>query len=639
MLLSIKRTPGKLLLDGIVVAAAWLLAFELRFEGAVPGHYLDLLFKYIVIAVGVKLTVFALLGSYTAVWRYTSIRDLAILIRGVVISFVVLGFIVYLTRGDVNFSRKVLIIDAMLTLILCGAIRLLPRMLREALQPGAAAYLPERLRKLLRATQGGLGKPTLVVGSGDAGEAVVRLLNTGEIRGYRAVGLVDDDPKKQGLRIHGVSVLGATRNIPELVRELDCKVVLLAIPSAPQETIRRIANLCRAVQVQVRILPDLKSIVSGERSLAEIQELDVEALLGREKVDLDIEGAASYVAGRRILITGAGGSIGSELCRQLLRFGPSEIILFGRGENSIHSIYHELYRTGTQAVLHQVIGDVINKKKLAGTFTRFRPDIVFHAGADKHVPLMELNPDEAVLNNILGTRNVLELSNDYEVERVVCISTDKAVNPTSVMGCCKRVAEMIVQSGNYTKTKAVAVRFGNVLGSRGSVIPLFEEQIRQGGPVTVTDRNVVRFFMTIPEAVQLVIQAGAMGEGGEIFILEMGDPVRIEDLARNVIRMYGYEPEVEIPIKITGLRPGEKLSEELVIRGEKVSRTRHPKIMRVDASARQLTDGELRGAVEELTRLAVGMEDARIRERLRSLVPEFHPYPSPEVTSVEIKND
>jgi FlaA1/EpsC-like NDP-sugar epimerase len=283
-----------------------------------------------------------------------------------------------------------------------------------------------------------------------------------------------------------------------------------------------------------------------------------------------------------------------------------------------------------------VIGDVINKRKLEGVFSRFRPHIVFHAGADKHVPLMELNPDEAVLNNILGTKNVLELSNEMEVERVVVISTDKAVNPTSVMGCCKRVAELLVQSGRYTKTKATAVRFGNVLGSRGSVIPVFERQIAQGGPVTVTDRNVVRFFMTIPEAVQLVIQAGALAEGGEIFILEMGDPVRIEELARNVIRMYGYEPEVEIPIKITGLRPGEKLAEELVVQGEKVGVTRHPKILRVEASAREFTDGELEATVKELTELAVGMEDGRIREALRRLVPEFRPYPSPRVTSMSV---
>ena len=355
--------------------------------------------------------------------------------------------------------------------------------------------------------------------------------------------------------------------------------------------------------------------------MSDLRQVQVEDLLGREPAELDLNLISSYLRGKRILVTGAGGSIGSELCRQILRFAPAEIHLMGRGENSIYEIYNELARTAGFTRLVQVIGDVINKKKLEGVFAMYRPQIVFHAGADKHVPLMEMNPDEAVFNNIVGTKNVLEVSNAYRVERVVCISTDKAVNPTSVMGCCKRVAELLVRSNLYTNTVACAVRFGNVLGSRGSVIPHFQRQIEVGGPLTVTHRDIKRYFMTIPEAAGLVIQAGAMGSGGEIFVLDMGEPVKIWDLAMNMVRLAGLEPGRDIEVRDVGLRPGEKLDEELSFHHEIRERTSHVKIMCVRGEG--VEPVKLLAEVKHLTDRALRMDFAGIRTGLKLLVPEF----------------
>lgn len=641
MLLSLKRSPGKLAIDAGLFAVAWIGAWLVRFEGVVDPNYHLLMAFSLPLVVGLKVVIFAFLGCYRSVWRYTGLSDLLVLGRAVAVSLAVLVLLAFFFMGTAHpkLPRWVPIHDAFLTLILCGGVRLLPRVLRESLSSEAKSHLPKKLLDWLVEEPRTALPRTLVVGAGDAGETVVRLLRRNELMGYRPVAIVDDDPRKEGLSIHGISVLGSTEEIPAIARRLDVQIVLIAIPSARPSALRRIAALCRKCELEIRMVPDLKSLLSGKLSLSDIKELDTEALLGREKVDLRIEETASYLRERRILITGAGGSIGSELCRQILPFQPSELILFGRGENSIFKIHQELYRTGTPTLLHQVIGDVINRRKLEGVFRDFRPEIVFHAGADKHVPLMELNPDEAVLNNILGTRNVLETANDHHVDRVVCISTDKAVNPTSVMGCCKRVAELLIQSTTYENTKAVAVRFGNVLGSRGSIIPVFEEQIEKGGPVTVTDRDVVRYFMTIPEAVQLVIQAGVLAQGGEIFILEMGDPVRIEELAENMIRLHGYEPGVEIPIQITGLRPGEKLREELMVEGEVAVRTEHPKILCVKPGRSMDANGELSARIAELTALAVEMDEEGIRRALREVVPEYRPYAGPSVTSVKVKKD
>jgi FlaA1/EpsC-like NDP-sugar epimerase len=377
-------------------------------------------------------------------------------------------------------------------------------------------------------------------------------------------------------------------------------------------------------------------VVDGRAQLSDLRKVQVEDLLSREPAELNVNLVSAYLRGKRVLVTGAGGSIGSELCRQIVRFGPSQVFLLGRGEHSIYEIHRELSRTAGFTRLVQIIGDVINKKKLEGVFAMYRPQIVFHAGADKHVPLMEMNPDEAVFNNIVGTKNLLEVADAYSVERVVCISTDKAVEPSNVMGCCKRVAEILVGSKLFPGTVAVAVRFGNVLGSRGSVIPHFQRQIEEGGPITVTHREMKRYFMTIPEAVKLVIHAGAIGKGGEIFVLDMGDPVKIWDLAVNMIRLAGLEPGREIAIEEVGLRPGEKLEESLYSENEEPSSTSHPKILCIRSKG--VEDRWLLNEIVGLTEKAVNMDYEGIRQGLARLVPEYRAEQG-QVEKLELAGD
>ncbi|GAB4224615.1 MAG: nucleoside-diphosphate sugar epimerase/dehydratase [Acidobacteriota bacterium] len=619
---------AKMTTDAVICGGSLLAAFAFRFGAGLGQEQLDLALRALPLAIVTKLVFFAALGTYGTLWRYSSVNDMFRLIRATFFATLALFTLLYVV--GLRVPSGVMIVDFVFTLVAAGLVRLAPRIVRERMGQGPLAYLPDPLRRLLSSgSPGSSERRILVVGAGDAGENLVREMVRNERLGMFPVGFVDDDPLKKGLRIHGVKVRGTRHDIPRLVEQHQVDEILIAIPSATAEDIRPIVDIARDTKARIKILPDLASLVHGSPRLSDVRDLRIEDLLGRPRIELDTPRVAAYVEGRRVLVTGAGGSIGSELCRQLLRFRPAELILFGRGENSIFAIANELAPRAGETRLVQVIGDVINKRKLEGVFERCRPEIVFHAGADKHVPLMELNPDEAVLNNVLGTRNVLEVCNDFEVEKVVCISTDKAVNPTSIMGCCKRVAELYIQSGRYPKTCVTAVRFGNVLGSRGSVIPVFQKQIARGGPVTVTHREVRRYFMTIPEAVALVIQAGAMARAGEIFVLDMGEPVKIDDLARRIIRLHGLEPERDIPVIYTGLRPGEKLDEELVGTREDRQETDHPKIFKV-ARAAEVPD-DLDRLVDELIRQAVAMDDTGIRRTLRRIVPEYVPYTPPEV--------
>jgi FlaA1/EpsC-like NDP-sugar epimerase len=444
---------------------------------------------------------------------------------------------------------------------------------------------------------------------------------------YFVVGFVDDAASKQGKSIHGLQVLGTRLDIGRLVKEHQIEQIVITIPSLHGREIRTLLGAIERKGAELRIVPGIEDLVDRGVNVEDIREVRVEDILGRDKVDLNIDAISSYVSGKMILVTGAGGSIGSEICRQLMRFHPAELLLFGRGENSIFLLHQSLRRSENGTILRQIIGDVINKKKLAGVLEKHAPQIIFHAGADKHVPLMEMNPDEAVLNNVIGTKNVLEVAEAYGVERVVCISTDKAVNPTSVMGCCKRIAEMLVQSGHFTGTVSTAVRFGNVLGSRGSVIPIFQEQIVRGGPVTITHPDIRRYFMTISEASQLVIQGGAMGEGHDLFLLDMGAPVRIIDLARDMIRLAGREPDKDIRIEIVGLRPGEKLHEELWLPSETRIPTGHEKIMRVVSP--EFDYARMDGQIRTLTQLAIEMDFGGIVRALKAIVPEYEPKELP----------
>jgi FlaA1/EpsC-like NDP-sugar epimerase len=604
-------------IDALLFALAYLLAFLARLE--VLAQPYDVVFLVTLPAViVVKLVVFVLNRCYRSIWRYSGMRDLARLTRAVLIASAAVVVIGFLMPHSVALPRSVPFIDAVLTLLLTGGLRMGVRMMHEAAaNPSASTGLRRRFF--------GLREPgarrVLIIGAGDAGEMIVREMLRSTKMDYQPVAFVDDQVGKRGQSIHGVPVLGSREQIPELVQKLKIHEILIAIPSATGKSVQEIVKFCKNTSAGLKILPDISRVVDGNVSLADFRKVEVEDLLGREPVELNLSMISAYLRGKRILVTGAGGSIGSELCRQILKFAPSEIYLLGRGEHSIYEIHRELVGSAGFTRLVQVIGDVINKKKLEGVFSMHRPQIVFHAGADKHVPLMEMNPDEAVFNNIIGTKNVLEVSDQFGVERVVCVSTDKAVNPTSVMGCCKRVAELLVQSGLHRNTVPVAVRFGNVLDSRGSVIPLFERQIRDGGPITVTHREIKRYFMTIPEAASLVIQAGALGTGGEIFVLDMGEPVRIWDLAHNMVRLAGLEPGRDIQILETGLRPGEKMDEELTYQVEQQVRTSHRKILCARNNAvdtKQLLDG-----IEDLRRSALLMHFAGIREGLKQLVPEY----------------
>jgi FlaA1/EpsC-like NDP-sugar epimerase len=471
------------------------------------------------------------------------------------------------------------------------------------------------------------GPRALVVGAGDAGEMIVREMRRRNRLNFEPVGFVDDDPRKLGQRIHGIPVAGTRDDIAQLVKRLRVDTVIIAIPSASAHTLQAIVCACRSTHADLRIVPDLGGLMDPSVGLSRLPAVEILDLLGRASIHTDRSEAAPFLAGKRVLVTGAGGSIGSELCRQILRFGPSTLVMLGRGENSIHQIHHDLTPIAGRVRLVQVIGDVINKAKLTHVFETHRPQIVFHAGADKHVPLMELYPDEAVLNNIIGTKNVLEVADEIRCDKVVCISSDKAVRPTSVMGCTKRVAELLVQSPLFPNTQTVAVRFGNVFGSRGSVIPQFQDQIGRGGPVTVTDKSISRYFMTIPEAVELVLVAGAMGTGREIFVLDMGRPVRIWDLASGMARLQGLEPGVDIELRETGLRPGEKLHEELFLPDERPQPTAHPRITCTrDGYVDPL---RLCGQIATLHQLALRMDFEGIRRELTLLVPEYRPAGAP----------
>ncbi|HZN55896.1 MAG TPA: nucleoside-diphosphate sugar epimerase/dehydratase [Candidatus Polarisedimenticolaceae bacterium] len=618
-LASLRAVLPKMAVDGLLFASAYVLAFKLRVDEMTPAHFESIALTVAPLVL-MKVAVYHLTGSYRSIWRYSSLTDLEDLVRSTCICGVGVVALAFMLPQSLNIPRSVPFIDMALALLFTGGVRMLVRVLHESssARGNGRRSIPMRL---LSGRSAGSARRALIVGAGDAGEMMVREMMRSARMDYAPVAFVDDDPIKHGSLIHGVPVLGGRAEIPRLVQQLGIKDILIAIPSARGKTVREIVQVCKNTPAGLKILPDLTRLQDGKVHVSDLRQVQVEDLLGREPAELDLNLISSYLRGKRILVTGAGGSIGSELCRQILRFAPAEIHLMGRGENSIYEIYNELSRTAGFTRLVQVIGDVINKKKLEGVFAMYRPQIVFHAGADKHVPLMEMNPDEAVFNNIVGTKNVLEVSNAYRVERVVCISTDKAVNPTSVMGCCKRVAELLVRSNLYANTVACAVRFGNVLGSRGSVIPHFQRQIELGGPITVTHRDIKRYFMTIPEAAGLVIQAGAMGSGGEIFVLDMGEPVKIWDLAVNMVRLAGLEPGRDVEVRDVGLRPGEKLDEELSFHHEIRERTSHVKIMCVRGEG--VEPVKLLAEVKHLTDRALRMDFAGIRTGLKLLVPEF----------------
>ncbi|MDD4239511.1 MAG: nucleoside-diphosphate sugar epimerase/dehydratase, partial [Desulfotomaculaceae bacterium] len=502
-------------------------------------------------------------GLHKRIWAYFGPAELLVILKAVTAIFIcqlalnILLFANYLPPG-------VFLLGWMMALFLITGSRLFWRILRSF----------KRLKQSSRQQ-----KPVLIVGAGGAGATVARAIQENDT-GVAPVGFIDDSAEKQNMKLYNLPVLGKREDLPAVVEKYGVKEIIIAIPTASSKTLRELVGFSRLTPARLKITPSVINFINGVMDLSQIKDVEYEDLLHREPVKVNLDDIASYLDRRVVLVTGAGGSIGSELCRQLASFGPSLIILLGRGENSIYEINMDLanhYPTANRVV---EIADIRDRYRVEDIFSRYRPDVVFHAAAHKHVPLIEKSPYEAFINNVMGTLNVARAADAYKAKVFVLISTDKAVNPQSVMGATKRVAEMIIQKMNEeSRTVFAAVRFGNVLGSRGSVVHLFKKQIAAGGPVTVTDPNMVRYFMTIPEAVQLVIQAGAMARGGEIFILDMGEPVKIADLARDMIILSGYKPDVDIPITYTGVRPGEKLFEELFTEGERVNTTVHERIM------------------------------------------------------------
>lgn len=614
-------------LDALLIVFSLYAAYALRFNFTIHRLYFNQFLVAAPILVVLRCGLLALFDVYRTIPRYASTQDfLAIfkatslgtiifaLINGVVVPFVPAVNWLWAHESHVQrISWPIVIIEWALSLILIGGARFLQRSLH-------LGFLESKTGKDVQRV--------LIVGAGDVGETVARQIRTSPF--YEAVGFADDDSEKIGRLIHGLPVMGPLSRLREIVEQYRVHEVLIAIPHIAPARLDELVRQCEHTQVNFKILPTVHDVLEGKVELQRMRPVELEDLLGRDEIDLELPDDKNYVRNRRVLITGAGGSIGSELCRQVLRLGAGKVILLGHGENSLYEISSELAAAGFADRVVCVIGDIRDAIKIEHVFAEFRPEIVFHAAAHKHVPLMEYDADEAVKNNIVGTFNVARAADKFGAKRFILISSDKAVRPTNVMGATKRVAEMIIFClAQRSQTLFAAVRFGNVLGSRGSVIPLFKKQIARGGPVTLTHPDVTRFFMTIPEAVSLVIKAGSMEEQGRLYILDMGQPVKIADLARRLIQLSGFDPDKnEIPIVYTGLRPGEKLTEELLTAGENVKATPVGKVFVTEPEG--VDCRELWNRLEELEELAARADGSGIRRVLQSLVPDYQPTPPPK---------
>ena len=619
--------------DVLLLSAAFYAAHLIRFDMDISPERMRLFAQTLPFVLIIHLFFFGYFDLYRGMWRYTSTSDLFNVMKAMTLAGLTV-IVAILMIGDrfEGYSRSVFVIHWMLGMFLISGFRVGVRFYFEAENDGKS--WSELFRMLssgqIRPKRNGEAKRSknlLIIGAGDAAEKMYR-----EIRGnchlnYRVVGFVDDNPVKIDKKIHGIPVFGPIEEIRRIVRQIRADELLIAIPSAKGGQMRRIVELCKKTGLTFKTVPNLGELIDGRMSVNAIREVDYRDLLGREEVRLDQEKIGAYLKDQCVLVTGAGGSIGSELCRQICRYRPKTLVLFEWGETPLYHIEMDLLkRFGNEIRIVPVLGNIQNMEQVTAVFDVWRPDTVFHAAAYKHVPLLEVQPWNPVKNNIFGTRNLVKAAREYRVKRFVFVSTDKAVRPTNVMGASKRIAEMIIQNQNMgpsgERPRFVSVRFGNVVGSSGSVIPLFKKQIEQGGPVTVTHPEVTRYFMLIPEACQLILQAGAMGHGGEIFILEMGKPVRIADMAKDLIRMSGFEPEKDIPIAYTGLRLGEKLYEELITEGEGIVPTNHEKIMVLKACPCNMN--VLMPRIGELEEASEKQDAAAIRTIFRDIVPDYH---------------
>ncbi len=611
--------------DIALIIVSVLGSFALRLNVEELPFYFPAVVLMSVVALAIKIPVYYFFGLYRRLWIYASTGELRLITAAVTSASVLVSGVMLLliSAGRVlpGMPRSALGIDWLLSLVLIGGSRFALRILAE---------------QSMSARSSGKSKRAIIIGAGDAGALVVRELQKSAQLNLVPVGFLDDDPAKQKHSIHGVTVIGTVNDLSSVIDLHRVEEVIIAIPSAPGQLVRTINDVCRVKGIPSRTMPGIYELIGGKVSVNRLREVDITDLLRREPVRVNDEAVGAALEGKRVLVTGAGGSIGRELCRQIARREPSELVLLGHGENSIFEILLELNQDYPTLSLSPIIADVRNAERLAQIFAQHQPQVVFHAAAHKHVPLMEVNIVEAVTNNVIGTRNIVQAALSQNVERFVLISTDKAVRPSSIYGATKRLAEMIVLDASRSTPHAFSVvRFGNVLGSRGSIIPIFKNQIAGGGPVTITHPDMYRFFMTIPEAVYLVLQAASMENGGETFVLNMGEPVRILDLAEDLIRLSGLEPHRDIEISYTGIRAGEKLTEELWDEGTPLAKTLHPDIFRLDADASS-SDLNLPQAIERLSSLSRANDTDAIITLLDELIPNssIRETPQTDITSI-----
>lgn len=597
--------------DILLINLSFFLSLLVRFDFKMPQQYITIYISNMLIYIIIKLTVFKLSKLYKTLWEYASIGELIQVTTGVTMANVLI--IIYWSIDGIHFPRSIYILMTFFEVVLIGGSRLSYRILRKLLN-GSLSNSND-------------GKRIMIIGAGDAGAMVIKEFMNHTQLNSKPVAIIDDDLTKEGTRIYGVPVVGQRYDIYSTAMKMDIDEIIIAIPSASKKVIKDVVEECKKTKCKTKILPGIYELIDEKVTISKLRDVDIEDLLGREQVKLDIDSISVYLKNKVVLVTGGGGSIGSELCRQIAKYSPKKLIILDIYENNAYDIQNELnkvynYCKDKKLDLKVLIASVRDKVRIDEIMQEYSPDVVFHAAAHKHVPLMEDNPKAAVKNNIFGTLNVAQSADKHKVKKFVLISTDKAVNPTNVMGATKRVCEMIVQSMNsISETEFVAVRFGNVLGSNGSVIPLFKKQIAQGGPITVTHPDIVRYFMTITEAAQLVLEAGAMAKGGEVFVLDMGDPVKILTLAEDLIVLSGLKPYEDIPIEVTGLRPGEKLFEELLLAGEEIASTKHEKIF-----IEKPIYIDYKYVLNELEKLKVALlneRDNNIRQTLIEIVPTY----------------
>jgi FlaA1/EpsC-like NDP-sugar epimerase len=603
--------------DAVLILLSYFFAYYLRFDGHIPPKSLTNFMQTVIWIVPLKLACFFFFDVYKGMWRYTSIHDLTNLIKACLTSSAIITVLLLITVRFAGFARSVFIIDFLLTFLFVSGYRIGIRLFYSPMNG--------RFRSLHQRNRDTNMKRLLIYGAGAACEMLLR-----EIRGnanlrYDVVGLIDDDLSKLGHTIHGVPVLGTVKDMSEIVKNSGVEEIIIAIASASAIEMRHIVKSCETTGVPYKTLPGMGELIEGRVSVSAIREVRYEDLLGRKQVDLNMEQIGGYLTRKRVIVTGGAGSIGSELCRQIAPFRPESLIIVDKDESGLYETELNLLGIFPEMQIDSFLGSVQNRVLMERVFHQHEPHVVFHAAAYKHVPMMELHPWEAVFNNIIGTQAILTLCSGNGVDRCVVVSTDKAVWPTNVMGASKRVDEILAQI--YAKeynARFMSVRFGNVVGSVGSVIPLFQKQIQRGGPVTVTHREATRYFMTIPEASRLILQAGAIGSGGEIFILKMGTPICIADMARDLIKLSGFKPDEDIEIRETGLRPGEKLFEELITQGEGIQETEHEEIM-VLRSDNHISMEEMNRHIERLVKLAQAADARGIKEELKRVVPEYEP--------------